>query len=76
LSHPAFVIIVGKLRSCKAMSEAAETDARTWNAKSARDRMVGGAETVMIPVLGGPCHYSSGPVIFVSQYKVFPTAMD
>lgn len=69
--HPELVTIVGRLDSCERLTRKAQADADEWNKKSASERQdQKGIETIEIPILSGPCHYLSGPVIFIFAYQV------
>ncbi|MBN9556204.1 MAG: hypothetical protein J0I26_01590 [Alphaproteobacteria bacterium] len=69
--HPERVTIVGRLDSCERLTRKAEADADEWNKKPASERQdQDGMEIVEIPILSGPCHDSSGPVIFIFAYQV------
>lgn len=70
---PSFIDIVARLRTCDDVGKYAAEHADEANAKP---QPSGNIQTVAIGVASGICHFGKGNALYVSQYKIIPTAMD
>jgi hypothetical protein len=74
---PSFVDVVGRFQACKEVYRQSTLSADATNAKYAKKpKPSGGYDYVAIPFIGGYCHYVDGYALYVSEYRLLPTAMD
>ncbi|MGN6514532.1 MAG: hypothetical protein ACTHLR_01685 [Rhizomicrobium sp.] len=70
---PSFVDIVARVRTCDDVGKYVVEQADEENAKPQPED---GIQHVWIGVPSGICHFGKGNALYVSQYKIVPTAMD
>lgn len=70
---PSFIDIVARLRTCDDVGKYAAEHADEVNAKP---QPSGDIQMVAIGFASGICPFGKGNALYVSQYKIIPTAMD